>query len=323
MPVQNPRNSQRLVSAAGRLALIASMAIAILHGSPMYSQISPATKTPPSFEVATIKPTDPDPYRKVDIGITFSPGRFHAKGQTVNDLIKFAYNVKSDDRIAGEPTWVNSDRYDIEAKVEDSLASELQKLPSHQQREQIGRMVQSLLATRFDLTCSHGTNVLPVYNLVVAKNPPKLVPTKVALPAPANSDLPEKPVFRGMKAGGGRVIAQSAPVSQLVDALNSQPEIGGRTVVDKTGLKGAYDFSLQWTPQQTLGSTSSETEVIASLASSSGPSLFVALQEQLGLKLESARGSTDVLVVDHIKEPQRRRLALPPSKSQTLERLIN
>jgi uncharacterized protein (TIGR03435 family) len=289
--------------AAGWMALTVSVIFGMLRGLPIYGETSPATKPATSFEVATIKPTDPDPYRKVDIGITFSPGRFHVKGQTVNDLIKFAYNIKSDDRITGEPTWVNTDRYDIEAKVEDSLASELQKLPSHQQREQIGRMVQSLLASRFDLTCSHGTKVLSVYNLVVAKNPPKLVPTKVAPPAPANSDLPEKPVFRGMKAGGGRILAQSAPVSQLVDALNAQPEIGGRTVLDKTGLKGAYDFSLQWTPQQTLGSTSSETEVIASLASSSGPSLFVALQEQLGLKLESARGSTDVLVVEQIKKP--------------------
>ena len=303
MSAQNRHNSKRTVVAAGWIALTASVVMAVLHGSPIYSQIASATKSQPSFEVGTIKPTDPDPYRKVDIGITFSPGRFHAKGQTVNDLIKFAYNVQSDDRITGEPNWVNSDRYDIEAKVEDSLATELQKLPSSRQREQIGLMVQSLLATRFELTCSHGTKMLPVYNLVVAKNSPKLVQTRFAPSAPANSDLPEKPVFRGMKAGGGRILAQSAPVSQLVDALNSQPEIGGRTVVDKTGLTGAYDFSLRWTPQQTLGSTSSETEVIASLANSSGPSLFVALQEQLGLKLESARGSTDVLVVDHIRKP--------------------
>jgi uncharacterized protein (TIGR03435 family) len=164
-------------------------------------------------------------------------------------------------------------------------------------------MVQSLLASRFELALGHGTRVLPVYDLVVAKNAPKLVPTRVPPPATTNPDLPEKPVLRGMKAGAGGIVAESAPVSQLVDALNSQPELGGRSVVDKTGLTGAYDFSLRWTPQQTLGSISSETEVIASLAGSSGPSLFVALQEQLGLKLESARGPVDILVIDHIRKP--------------------
>jgi uncharacterized protein (TIGR03435 family) len=287
---------------AAWMALTVSAIFGMLHGSPLYSETSPTTR-PMSFEVATIKPTDPDPYRKVDTGITFSPGRFQAKSQTVRDLIKFAYNVKSDDRISGGPAWINSDRYDIEAKVDDSLATDLRKLPSPQQREQIGSLVQSLLASRFELTLDHGTKFLPVYDLVVVKNNSKLVPTSVAPPAPANSDLPEKPVFRGMKADGGGIIAQAAPVSQLVDALNAQPELGGRAVIDKTALPGAYDFSLRWTPQQALGTTSSEAEVTASLAASTGPTLFAALQEQLGLKLESARGPVAILIINHIKQP--------------------
>jgi uncharacterized protein (TIGR03435 family) len=229
------------------------------------------------------------------------PGKFSVTGATAKFLIIYAYNV-NDFQIFGGPTWINSDKYDINAKEDDSVGPNLRKLPWMQEREKVGLMVQSLLADRFKLQVSHMTKRLPVYTLVVARNGSKLTPSAVA---PSGS--PPKRGY-GLRIGRGQLTATGMSLGDLADTLARQPELSGRKVVDRTGLAGAYDITLKYTPDQNLGAKVVEPEV-GNLAAksqtpdSSGPSIFTALQEQLGLKLESTKGPVDVIVIDHIERP--------------------
>ena len=255
----------------------------------------------PSFEVASIKPNRSEDLRKM---VSFQSGRYTMIGLTTKLLISVAYGLE-DFQVAGGPSWISSDRYDVNAKVEDSVAAEWQKLPPHQRQEQLGAMLQSLLADRFKLKVSHTAKDVPIYALVVAKNGPKLQEAKPGDNYPNGIENPDgrRAGVRRMWAGG--IIAQGIPLASLAELLSRQL---GRTVTDQTGLKGNYDFKLQWTPDQMPAAmprgsvANSGTDAFPS-PESSGPSLFTAIQEQLGLKLESHKGRVDVLVIDHIERP--------------------
>jgi uncharacterized protein (TIGR03435 family) len=235
------------------------------------AQTTPGSSLP-SFEVVSIKPNRSGD-NKFRLGTP--AGRFTATGMTIKALIAWAFNVK-DFQLTGGPGWINSERYDIDAKIEDSLADELQKLTADQRGDQIRRMVQSLLADRFKLTVSHATKEVPVYALVGAKNGTKLT---------------ESPEYRGMmRMAGGQLTATGVPIKYLADAISRELD---RVVLDQTGLKGNYDFMLQWTPELPTpagaGDGSQGTPNMP-FPNSSAPSLFTALQEQLGLRLESTKG---------------------------------
>jgi uncharacterized protein (TIGR03435 family) len=247
----------------------------------------------PTFEVISIKPS---PAGDVRVSMGVPPGRFVTIGFTTKRLIEFAYNLK-DDRLSGGPSWINSERYDIDAKESDQAAEAMQKLPLDQRVERIRLMVQSLLADRFKLRVNRQTKELPIYVLVVAKNGPKLTPTPQG--APKDPDI----------AGGrGQFTGTAVPMNVLAYSLAQLPEIDGHVVLDQTALKGNYDFALQWTPDNTpafSGGGPGDTSRSASAppSDSSAPSLFTALQEQLGLRLESQKGPVDVFVIDQIEEP--------------------
>ena len=260
----------------------------------------------PAFEVASIKPSPTGDNR---VGIGIPPGRFMATGLTTKRLIEFAYNLK-DDQLSAGPSWINSERYDIDAKEADSLVEALQNLPLDQRADQIRLMVQSLLADRFKLRVNRQTKELPVFALVVAQNGPKLTQTSIAPPGPADTSPQESPRGPMISGGRGQFTGTAVPISLLADALARLPEIGGRVVLDQTELKGNYDFKLQWTPESptppssaTGPGDSSQPPGNASVPDASGPSIFTALQEQIGLRLESRKGPVDVLVIDHIEEP--------------------
>lgn len=269
--------------------------------------------TTPAFEVASIKPNHSNENM---IRIMFSPGRFTANGVTIKELIKNAYHVK-DDQLSGAPNWVSSDRFDIEAKMTDATAEMMQKLPRDQSVEQHRLLIQSLLVDRFKLKVGHQTKELPIYALVVAKNGPKLVASTVT-PPPAGANppplAPGGPVRPGMmRMGPGELTASAVPVSILADALSGEPEIGGRVIVDETGLKGKYDLNLHWaaegpSPMAGMGpgpgaGGAPGGDAGASAPDSTGPSIFTALEEQLGLKLEPRKGPVDVLVIQNIERP--------------------
>lgn len=183
---------------------------------------------------------------------------------------------------------MNSERYDISAKVAASDGSAPVKLTKTQRRQ----MLQALLADRFRLAVRNETRDVPIYELVVSKGGPRLHAF-----APVNGTTrgitgPDGRVYSGISTLGahGMIVLQGYPISLLADFL--KPELG-RPVIDKTGLTGKYDISLRWTPDNTP----------ADSPLAGGPSLFVAVEEQLGLKLNSTKGPVTTLVVDHIERP--------------------
>jgi uncharacterized protein (TIGR03435 family) len=272
--------------------------------SPQPSQAAPAQDESTSgpalvFEVASIKP-DNQAVRMYTFG-WYSPGTFSTIGVTVHELIERAYGVQ-DNQISGAPAWVGSQRYDITAKSDEAVTQELQKGTFDERTPKFRAIIQSLLKDRFSLTLHHETKELPVFALVVAKNGPKFEEAKTDDTYPNGiKDMYGRGHGGVMHMGIGELTLQGFPIWTLVQQLSGQPELVGRVVLDQTGLKDDYDLTLKWTPQ--VAARSGFQSDGSAPPSDSGTSLFSALQEQLGLRIESTKGPVDTIVIDHIEEP--------------------
>ncbi len=246
----------------------------------------------PSFEVASIKlckSRSPLP------GIHLFNDRFNATA-TAFMLIKNAFghdrHQLSAEEISGGPDWIKSQLFEINAKVDDSLVESAWKNASFQQKYwQTMPMVQSLLLDRFKLEVRHETKVLPVWELTLGKGGPKFKEDDPSL-------HPSMTYFHGL----GKLDITSTSLIEFGSWISFQPELGDRVVLDKTGLKGYYTFALRWVPESPAAGNS-QSGGGASSSESSGPSLFTALQEQLGLRLVPAKAPVDVLVIDSIERP--------------------
>jgi len=209
----------------------------------------------------------------------------------LKNLIQYqAYGIP-EPRILGGPKWLTSERFDIEAKADSSTVDQLRTLGREQRKLQTQAMFQQLLADRFKLTVHWETRELPVYALVVAKN------------GPGRHESKESDGSSNTSTSSGQFTARG--ISMVEMALTLTQELSrelGRVVIDKTGIAGRYDVTLKWTPDTGTAPVNSGTEGIAS-SPDSGPSIFTAIQEQLGLKLESAKGPVQVLVIDHVEMP--------------------
>lgn len=248
----------------------------------------------PTFEVASIKPNKSD---NGMMRIMYTPDGVSYTGIPLMMLLKQTFDLE-DDRILGAPGWVSSDRFDIEAKVDAADAPRLKDLKFEQRRA----MLVPLLTERFNLKFHHETRELPLYELVIAKGGTKLKEVKQEV----KPEDPAHPQPRGwMSMSRGKLEGREVNLEPLVHMLAQQL---GRTVQDKTGLTGNYTYLLQWTPDDEpppmarSGNGASQPSD-ATPPDATGPSLFTALQEQLGLKLESTKGPVDVIVIDHIEEP--------------------
>ena len=241
-----------------------------------------AQTAPPSFEVATIRPNQSD---AVQSAVFFQPGRFVADNATVKMLIAYAYAVK-DFQISGGPSWMDSERFNITAKEDESVSVARQKLPWKQYREQLGLMVQALLTDRFHLRVIHQPKEASILAMVTAPGGSKLVRSA--------RDSYEAD-FRGRR---GQLIATGASIAQLADFLSWMPEVGSRKVVDQTGIEGTFDLKLRWSWEQ-----SPEAGGPAQTVRLDAPSMFTAVQEQLGLRLQATKGPLDYLVVEHLEQP--------------------
>jgi uncharacterized protein (TIGR03435 family) len=261
--------------------LLAGMAVAIMIGvhanvsaAAQQQQTTPAeaNATAPVFDVAAIHLHEPQPHDHVSITSSPSDGRLRATNVSLFTLIWWSFEIP-ESRILGAPSWAGSKRFDIEATADPSVDAQLKGLSSDAGRKQKEKMVQALLADRFKLATHTETRELPIYSLVVAKGGANLG----ALQDSGTS----------INRGSDRIEVQTSnSVSTLAEQLSM---IVGRDVVDKTGIAGRYNLKLQWTPDDA--------------AADSGPSLFTALEEQLGLKLEPAKGPVQVLVIDKIEMP--------------------
>jgi uncharacterized protein (TIGR03435 family) len=213
-------------------------------------------------------------------------GRYNATNIPLGFVIQQAYKVQPF-QIIGAPEWIDSERYDIQAKAEDT-----------QRNDQISPMLQSLIEERFKAAVHGETRDLPVYFLTVAKNGSKLKagPCLKREPnTPAPPDQPQTSFCGYTRVGNGIIKATALRIEYLTDALSG---ILKRKVLDRTGLAGEFDIDLKWTPD--INTTVNSQEAAAP---EGGPSIFTAIEEQLGLKLESGKAPIDVLVIDHIDHP--------------------
>jgi bla regulator protein BlaR1 len=304
-----------LLGTAALLALAVPLAFGLLHpaqtapaAAPAKSPLSgpapgtmdPAAAKVPDFAVASIKP---DKSGTNMVRIMFGPDGFTANNVPVKLLIRQAFNV-NDDQIAGEPAWASSSYFDVDAKVDSADVPAMKNLTLDQRRQ----MIRSLLEDRFALKTHEETKELPVYVLVIAKGGLKMKEAKPGDTYPSGLKGPD-----GQHGGAGmmmfdasgQITAQGVLVSNLTRLLSQQT---GRTVIDKTGLTGKYDFSLQLPPMKGMmpappapgsGSAAGGDDS----GDDAGPSIFTALQEQLGLKLESQKAPLPLIVIDHIEQP--------------------
>ena len=193
----------------------------------------------------------------------------------------YALRHAADDRITGLPGWAGKEHFDLEAKVSEEDAPVFAKLDE----EQRSAMFRSLMEDRFKLKAHAETRDLPIYALVVAKGGVTMTPTKAA-------DLKNEHYGSWGTNSNGNVMTadfKGGDAQMLADTLTQQL---GRTVVDKTGLATKYDFKLEWTSEEATDA-----------AASTVPGLFTAIQQQLGLRLDSQKGPVEGLVVDHVEEP--------------------
>ncbi|MGP8260781.1 MAG: TIGR03435 family protein [Acidobacteriaceae bacterium] len=290
------RNKKFSLLAAALFVLAAPILLA-------QSPTPPAAPTPPNatpaaaplaFDAISIHPTkiktisvnaDVETTRMV---LSDPPDGYHVENGTLKFFIMEAYGVKWDS-IVGGPDWIDTTGYDIDAKVTPAVDAPPPKLNRAERRQ----MIQSMLADRFKLVVHNETKDAPIYELDLAKGGSKL---PIATPndtfAKGINGLDGNPVSSGypVMLSRGRLFGQSVTIASLIDYLKQELK---RPVVDKTGLTGKYDLSLQWTPDNTLPDS----------PLAGGPSIFTAVQEQLGLKLTSTHGPVKTLVIDHVEPP--------------------
>ncbi len=284
----------------------------LLAGLALSASVSFAQSPKLEFEVATVKPYVPPAGGGIRVMMrggpgTNDPGRVSFEGLTLKNLLSTAYAVKTY-QISG-PGWLDTDRYDIVAKI-----------PEGTTKEQFNVMLQNLLSERFHLALHREKKDLPLYELSLAKSGPKMKssiedPNAPGLgpdgPLPPGKEgFPQLPPGRPNMAmmigrGSARVVARVQPVSRLADMLGNQ--LAG-PVIDKTGLTGTYDYTLEFAPEAgsvgllgpppPAGGDPGLSRSGVADGQSEAPNLFTAVQEQLGLKLDKKKGPLDVLVID-------------------------
>jgi uncharacterized protein (TIGR03435 family) len=280
-----------------RALAVVGLALGVCPAFGQSASDKPAAAPRPEFEVASIKLNKSGDMRAM---IRPSPGgRFTVTNIPLQFVITIAYRIK-DFQLSGAPPWLASERYDIEAKAEGNPNFDAM-LP----------MVQTLLEDRLQLKFHHETKEVPVYALVVAKAGKlraaegECPPPPKTLPPPEPGKLPFTPCG-GFFMFPGHLAGQKATIAQLIDPLS---RFTGRIVLDKTNLTGKYDIDLQYTPEQSQipaaapgGAPPPGLPPLPPI-DPNGPSLFTALQEQLGLKLESQKGPVEIMVIDHVERP--------------------
>lgn len=259
------------------------MIFGLLVASACYGQTSAV-----QFDVVSVKMHEP---QNQESKMQLLPDGILLVNLPLPDFIRAAYGLVVSDQTVGIPSWANSQRFDIEAKVASADVPAFRKLTLDQIRP-MGRLI---LTDRFKLASHMETKVLPVYTLSVAKGGSKLKPSTMSDQDP-NARTGVIGMRHGTKENGGtsQMTATGVTMDRLASALSQQGM--GRVVLDNTGLTGRYDFQASWGPDPIAAGANSTTD-------SSKPSIFTAFSEQLGLKLEPGKGPVPVLVVDHIEMP--------------------
>ncbi|MCU1320553.1 MAG: hypothetical protein JWM43_202 [Acidobacteriaceae bacterium] len=281
----------RLIVRRGLLLLVA---VWMVGAASVWGQNAVVVAKPLAYGVVSIKPNKSGSSM---MRMQMMPDRYLATGVPLKQLLLFAYDLKLEDQIAGLSGAVADGRFDIEAKIDEETVAALKKLSQDEVIAQRRVMLQAVLAERFRLKLHQEKRELPVYALAIAKGGPRLKEADPNNTYPNGIKGPDGVSHPGMvmmRRDG--LTAQAVPMSDLARVLGNQVH---RLVVDKTGLTGKYDIALQWTSDENRGAGMED----AGTAANSDPSIFTALQEELGLKLDSSKGMVDMVVVDSVSVP--------------------
>jgi uncharacterized protein (TIGR03435 family) len=282
--------AKALLATTGMITLAAPVLVGILNMPAGRAQ--PQAEVKP-FEVASIRPSDPNVRRG---GLQLTPdGGLNVMNMSVKQLIAFAYNLpcgkNCDPFILDAPGWADSKLFDVRAKgpqADDSTDAKLTDEQLKPLRDQVRQRLRLLLAERFRLVVRNDRKEMPVYELMVVRNGHKL-----------KESAETEGKGGSVRGERGHMVADHVPMQFLVMNL---VQMLGRPVIDRTGLTGRYDFTLDYAPSiagpgpKDAGSPEAASEF-------SGPSIFTALQEQLGLKVEPSKGPVEILIVERLEQP--------------------
>jgi uncharacterized protein (TIGR03435 family) len=219
----------------------------------------------PAFETASVKPAPPNP---TDYGIDTDPGLLRVEAQTLHDMVRLAYEV-NDSQVAGGPKWADSDRFDVTARAKGRAGD-----------KELYAMLQTLLADRFKLSIHREMRTAQGYGLLIAKGGIKMQKTEVT--------------DSHSSGGRGKIEAQGYSMAQFAERLS---RLMKAPVEDATQNTGRYNFTLKWDPASTSGRLGENQ------GDSDQPTIFTALEEQLGLKLEARKVTMEVIVIDRAEKP--------------------
>jgi len=296
--------SMRQTASVALVVLAALMTGVVTASAQVRGVVAEATER---FEVATVKPNkEPVPGLVPRGAFVVQPGHFRVTQATLEELITYAYDLYAFE-ILGGPSWATSDRFDIVATMQPSASGPATPGP------RLRGMLRALLAERFKLVAHEERREMPVYSLVLTRPDRKLGarlhpfdavcsedPAKVSLPdfsALLPTSAPGQPQLCMSMIGVGRISARGMVLSDLTTMLSRLPAVR-RRVTDRTGLTGTFNYDVEWTP------TTAPNGVAAPVPSDqSGPSIFTAIQEQLGLKMESGKEALPVLVIESVNQP--------------------
>jgi uncharacterized protein (TIGR03435 family) len=300
--LRNSRTKPHAFGAAIRFTTVLSLAGLLQFNQLSAQAVATTSNGPvnvPVFEVAAIKPGNPN---TLGFKMMPTPRGIAYTNVPLPTLIRFAYGFSSpsdESLILNLPTWAKKQRFDIEANVSDSNLQALRKMTETQHY----LMLQPLLVDRFKLQAHWESRAMPAYNLVVATNGLKL--KEFVRPIATNEgDVPHSQEGLLQMRRRGHLEAEGVTIPYLIAWLG-QSNLG-RPVVDATSLHGEYNFTLDWAPDDpalTLSSAPHSPAASDPSSTASGPSIFTALKDQLGLELRPIKSEVHVLVIDHIEEP--------------------
>jgi uncharacterized protein (TIGR03435 family) len=287
-----PANGSR---PAGRYAVVPALAMTLalawVRGASPQSRPAPAIpRDPIAFAVASVKPNKTGELLiRTD---TLPGGRFIAQNVPVSTLVRLAFRVQGY-QISGAPSWFETDRFDLDARAGIELPPLAGPLDAS---GPVPQMVQALLADRFRMVAHRETRDGAAFRLtrVDGTAGARLTPARIDCVGAAVAAPREVVQGCTTRISPGTIVMEGTPIAKLAGVLSG---LVGRPVIDETGLTGAFDIEIQWQPPPTPGAPG------APAASTDGGSLFTAIREQLGLKLDAARAPIEALVIDRLERP--------------------
>jgi len=271
------RLAHKIVLLVGSMILAWPLALRAQWDGP---RLMGADGKPLEFDVVSVKPNHSGG-EWVDNGSAPMDDGWHCTNMPLEDIVQWAFGLFLSDEIAGMPEWARHERYDVTGKVSDADVAAFRNVIDTVQR---APMLQKILVDRFHLKFHYETKELPVYALVIGKDGIRMTEIQPAIGPNGMKDGGRRHVGRGLIQSMGQ------PMKPLVNQFTIELR---RVVVDRTGLKGFYNFTLRWAPDD---GAPPEGDVAA-------PSIFTAVQEQLGLKLEPVKAPVQVLVIDNLERP--------------------